>query len=127
MKKRVLRAGTIVAALMLAGCQGSPMGNLINGERNYTLNDAMQSWVGSSESELVSSWGVPNGSYQNKDGTIVLTWQQYWETQLSYGYCKKIFLVDPQGVIRKWKYDSCATQIAGKTVPASTPVPPPTL
>ncbi|MDR6539803.1 hypothetical protein [Acinetobacter bereziniae] len=32
-------------------------------QRYETLNDLMQSWVGSSEEKLIKKWGLPDKSY----------------------------------------------------------------
>ena len=55
----------IVLGLLLAGCATSA---------NYTK--ILNSWVGSTENQLVSSWGPPLGSYVKDDGSKVLTYQQ---------------------------------------------------
>jgi hypothetical protein len=57
--------GIVVLGLLLVGCATSAnYGKIIN------------SWVGSTENKLVSSWGPPLGSYVKDDGSKILTYQQ---------------------------------------------------
>lgn len=122
MKKRVAIPLLVSAAVMLAGCvAGSPLSNYANGERSKTVNDVMQNWVGHSETELVSAWGPPLSAYQNRDGSVVAKWDFYTGKSM----CGSYFLIDPQGVIRRWKYDYCYANsaIEGEAMPASTPIP----
>ena len=61
----------IVLGLLLVGCATSA---------NYTK--ILNSWVGGTENQLVSSWGPPLGSYVKDDGSKVLTYQQTGSYQL---------------------------------------------
>ena len=61
--KKIL--GIVVLGLLLVGCATSA---------NYTK--ILNSWVGSTENQLVSSWGPPLGSYVKDDGSKILTYQQ---------------------------------------------------
>ena len=47
----------IIVALMIAGCQG-PTAT----QDGYV--ETLNSWIGSSEASLVSSWGVPDSVYE---------------------------------------------------------------
>ena len=42
----------------------------------------LESWLGKTENQLVSSWGPPLGSYVKDDGSKVLTYQQTGSYQL---------------------------------------------
>ena len=61
--KKIL--GIMVLGLLLVGCATSA---------NYTKK--LNSWVGSTENQLVSSWGPPLGSYVKDDGSKILTYQR---------------------------------------------------
>jgi len=61
--KKIL--GILILGLLLVGCATSA---------NYTK--ILNSWVGSTENQLVSSWGPPLGSYVKDDGSKILTYQQ---------------------------------------------------
>ena len=52
----------VVLGLFLSGCAT---------QANYVK--ILDSWVGSTESQLVSSWGPPLGSYTEENGTNILT------------------------------------------------------
>ena len=47
---------------VLIGCSGSK------------ITEKMQSWLGHTESELVSSWGPPTSVYKMDDGSKILTY-----------------------------------------------------
>jgi hypothetical protein len=133
MKKTFAVFGVAIAFMMLTACQGSPVGNMMRSERQKTLADTMQGWVGKNESELMAAWGAPTSSYQSKDGSVVATWKEssiVHDNSSSTGYktrnCVKTFLVDAEGVLSKWKYEHCPRYVAG-TLPAGTPIPEPSL
>ena len=113
--------GIVVLGLLLTGCFAT------TGKFEETLD----SWVGGSEDELVSSWGAPNGVYDKNDGGKVLTYfrshQSTFEgttsTKTTYdssGYattttsttpgtditltCKTTFVVSSTGRITSWSY-----------------------
>ncbi len=57
--------GLLVAAwLLLAGCISTA---------NY--EQVLDTWIGSTETELVAVWGVPARMYDAKDGARVLTYE----------------------------------------------------
>ena len=108
----------VVLCLLLVGCATSA---------NYTK--ILNSWVGSTENQLVSSWGPPLGSYVKDDGSKVLTYQQTGSYQLPgqsvtdpmSGYptstagptvitkCTTRFNISPSGKITggSWEGNSC--------------------
>ena len=47
----------------------------------------LNSWVGSTEAELIKSWGVPNSSYTLSNGDIVLQYDLR-SSPTSQQYCK---------------------------------------
>ncbi|MEZ0471270.1 hypothetical protein [Luteimonas salinilitoris] len=132
MKKMFRISGISAAIVLLASCQGSPVGNMMRSERSMTLSDVMQGWVGKNEADLVADLGAPFSSYQNRDGSVVITWKEITKlynrtTQLyDFAHCEKTFLIDPSGVVSKWKYKNCRSTVRG-TVLASTPIPRPSL
>ena len=78
--------------LLLAGCAST--------------GEAMRSWEGRSESELVSAWGAPAASIDTRDGQRVLTWETYWG-QFGQRVCRKSFTVDPRGIVVRWAFEGC--------------------
>lgn len=99
-----------------------------DGLRYQTTNDIMQSWVGHNESELIGSWGAPEKSFQNRDGSRVLTWKNYRETDTTYGYCTQTFLANKEGIIQAWKYNFCDYDMSNlPRISKSIPIPNPTL
>lgn len=89
--------------------------------RPNTVNDTMAGWVGAPASELVATWGAPSSSYDNRDGTRLLTWQR------EESDCRQSFLVDQQDVVSKWNYKDCNCISGRETLPKETPIPPMTL
>ncbi len=113
-------ATVLIAAVFLAGCATS---------ENY--EKVLDTWVGSTEAELVSSWGPPNSFYES-DGTRFLTYVRsrsgyipgtaptYQTTIIgntaytsSYGgspgfsyskHCKTTFTISG-GTISTWRYE----------------------
>ena len=71
-----------------------------------TTQSTLQSWVGHSETELVSSWGAPNAAIDTRDGNRILTWDAYWG---DYGQslCRKSVTVDGGGTVVAWSYHGC--------------------
>lgn len=106
----------------LGSCPAKPKSDLFRDHRWLTTNDVMQSWVGAKASDLVASWGAPASTYDNEDGTRILTWKDDWEG------CSKSFLTKADGVVLKWQYDGCDCYVdRSKGPPKGTPVPPLTL
>lgn len=92
------------------------------GPRVSTINDAMFSWIGSGLDELVSSWGAPYSTFENRDGSRIITWKD-WD-------CTKNFKVDAQDVLTHWNVGSgcrCLSGGSGRDLPRSTPIPEMTL
>lgn len=54
----------LVCIALLAGCAGK-------------INETMESWVGSHESELIASWGPPQQVSGNGQGGKILVYQNY--------------------------------------------------
>jgi hypothetical protein len=73
-----------------------------------SLSDVMSSWVGKSESELLSRWGAPDSSAQTGDGKRVLTWKNIWSNGYGNLYtCRKSFTIGSDGKVERWSYASC--------------------
>lgn len=92
----------------------------VNGvPRKSRTQTLMESWVGSTESAIVSSWGPPTSTYSVGDGTRILTWttsyteggntwydtygRQQYNSPTTYT-CQKQFYLDSSGVIYSWRY-----------------------
>lgn len=128
-------------ALVLAGCAGSPLSNMVKQQRYQTTWDIMASWVGASEDKLVTSWGPPENSYTLSDGSKLISYEYTWNTnslhEQDFGYthpssdyaqCVQKFLIE-DGVITKWSASkSCRKNPKGaKLIPSNTPIPRPTM
>ncbi|WP_323146109.1 hypothetical protein [Pseudomonas marginalis] len=130
---------TVLSILMLSGCAGSPLSNLVTNQRYQTTSDITASWVGASEDELVTSWGAPKNSHGLSDGNSKIIGYDYvWLTNgsrsMEWGYvpdyarCEQRFMIE-KGVVTRW-YSSgdCPKRPKGaKLIPGNTPVPQPTL
>ena len=126
MKKILLAA---VVTQLLAGCAGSPMGNLINNERLETKADVMASWVGADEDDLIIKWGPPDNSYTLSNGSKLVSYEYVWGQYVGQRiHCVEKFLIE-KGVVTKWGMDSTCRKSLNKpgTLPGNTPIPQPTL
>lgn len=86
MKARLFPA---LVALILAGCTST--------------GDAMKTWVGSSDSQLMASWGAPDLESRAGNGNRVLTYNGI----NGYGQiiCRKTFVVNVQGTITSYSHN----------------------
>lgn len=128
----------VLLGVVLQGCTGSPISNLVKNQRYETTSDATASWVGASEDSLVLSWGAPTNSHMMNNGSKVINYENIWVANASrsqewgwvpdYARCEKRFLVE-NGVITRWYSSSdCPKRPKGaKLIPGSTPVPKPTM
>ena len=73
-----------------------------------TTSNAMRSWVGKSESEILSEWGAPYSSRKLSDGRTVHTWRTIWGKQGNVRTCLQTFTISADGEIEKWSYKGCA-------------------
>jgi len=96
-------------------------GGWLGKNRRLTRNDVMQSWVGEPTPELVSRWGAPTRTYDNRDGSRILTWIDAWSG------CTQTMLIDAQDIVSRWRYSDCRCVQGVDGPPKGTPVPPMTL
>ena len=127
--KTALLAAAVVSASLLAGCAGSPLGNLVRGERYETINDRMQSWVGAPEEKLISSWGPPDNVYRLAGGAKVISWEYEWGVYVGqHFFCSQRFMIDANGIVQKWNYTHCRNSVSNPiTISDDVPIPKPTL
>jgi hypothetical protein len=126
MKKRCL---LLLLTLALTGCAGSPLGNLINNERQETKKDVMASWVGASEDGLVVSWGPPDNSYTLSSGAKLISYEYIWGVYVGQRFqCVEKFMIE-NGKVTKWGMASSCRQTVSnaKLISKDTPIPQPTL
>lgn len=84
------------------------------------LNKKMDSWLGHHYSELIDSWGAPDQQMDDGRGGRILVYAkassysvplknayngQYIGTYTNQNVSKRMFWVDADGVIYKWKRD----------------------
>jgi hypothetical protein len=69
-----------------------------------TPQTVMESWIGHSESELVSSWGAPDSTVELNDKTKVYTWKRLWSDDYGVHQGRQSFTIDANGKIIKWSY-----------------------
>lgn len=131
------RLSVLLTMIMLSGCAGSPIGNLIMNQRYQTSSDIAASWVGASADDLITSWGPPQNSQTLSNGSSILAYQYRWLLNGSdsttwdyipeYATCVQRFLVE-NGLITRW-YSSgdCPKRPEGAKLIPDTPVPKSTL
>ncbi|MDN5434753.1 MAG: hypothetical protein L0G10_14000 [Acinetobacter sp.] len=105
----------IAITQMLTGCLS------IMGQRPETRNDLMQSWVGSTEEELISKWGPPYRSYALPNDAKIISYNDGWNA------CTRKFMFE-QGKVTKWGYSNCSMHLnrPGK-IDKNIPIPKPSL
>lgn len=67
---------------------------------------SMQSWVGQTESELISAWGAPTRTMQLADGTRVHTWESPYGKN-GQRLCRQSFTIDSDGRIVSFSLQGC--------------------
>ncbi len=103
-------------------CEGKVVTELLRPGRAETVNDVQQSWVGDDLSALVSSWGAPTSTFENRDGTRILTWRGGdWDD------CTQSFEVDANDVITRWNNRGCRCWNGQKRLSRDVPLPEMTL
>ena len=68
----------------------------------------MNSWIGKSESELLSSWGAPDTSRKMDDGRVIHTWKSLWGKRNNVRTCRKTFTISTAGKVEGAAYNGCA-------------------
>ena len=96
-------------------------GPLFRDRRPLTTNDIMQSYVGDPAPKIVSRWGAATTTYENRDGSRILTWRDEWSG------CTQTVLVDSQDIVSRWRYSGCRCVQDRRGPPKATPIPPMTL
>ncbi len=86
-------AATVVLLFLTTGC--------------VSTADVMKSWVGESESKLVSRWGAPDASVQTGDGKRVVTWKTLWNSSGNLYTCRRSFTIGAEGKVERWSYSGC--------------------
>jgi len=67
----------------------------------------MESWVGKPESELLSSWGLPDSSRKLDDGRVIHTWKTSWGKRNTLRTCRQTFTISTNGKVEQWAYKGC--------------------
>jgi hypothetical protein len=73
-----------------------------------TTSTVMRSWVGKSETELLTEWGAPYASQKLNDGRTVHTWRTIWGKRENFRTCLQTFTISAGGEVEKWSYKGCA-------------------
>jgi hypothetical protein len=79
-----------------------------------TPGDAMKSWIGHTQEDVIAKWGNPTYTTTDGSGGKILVYEKYvdWNqiqggsTQPSYQMARRMLFVDPQGVVYRWRDDS---------------------
>ena len=81
----------------------------------------LDSWMGETDSNLISSWGAPSSTYEMSNGNKMLTFinSNSGPTVMignmlmpSNWHCKTEFTVNPKNIIVSWRYEgnSCRSK-----------------
>ncbi len=64
----------------------------------------METWVGSTEAKVLSSWGAPQSTIEAGDGSRILTWESpYGKNKV----CRQSFTIDDARIVTNWSYRGC--------------------
>lgn len=90
-----LKASAVLIALCAAGCV------------HRAPKTAMGSWIGHPDSELIESWGQPDETVPQADGTHISTWfyrySEFPPGQEPIGHtCRRSFVIARNGRLLKW-------------------------
>jgi hypothetical protein len=91
---------SLLAALvsaLLAGCAGIP--------NETAFRSKVSAWSGHEVSELIDSWGPPDSTLKDPDGTVVYT---YYEGEIVPTACTVDFMVDHARKIVGWRFAGTA-------------------
>jgi len=110
----------------LSGCANSSVFNDVSlsdifaNHAQENFEKLLGSWIGASESKLVSQWSAPTGVYKMDDGSKLLiyesssgaiastTYLAYTNTavtRVGSRWCKITFTLSPNNSINGWHYD----------------------
>ena len=64
--------------------------------------DAKKDYTGYTESQLVSMWGVPTGTYKTNDGKLFLDFERSYDAGGNTYKCKRSFVLQNSKVV-SWK------------------------
>jgi len=87
---------TLAAVAMLAACSSAP-----SRTNPGAYEAALQQWVGSSETELINAWGVPDKSQLLSQGGQVLEYDTRDGKNVT---CSTLFTSNLTGTIERWNY-----------------------
>ncbi|WP_213067187.1 hypothetical protein [Acinetobacter sp. CFCC 10889] len=118
----------MIISMFMVGCV-SDVVNLATNKRDKTYNDVMQSKVGMSEFDLISSWGAPDKSYTFTNGSKIISYEASWDVGMGSAYCIQKLIIE-NAKVTKWGIEGdCLNQSTrtGDKLPSNTPIPKPTL
>ena len=64
----------------------------------------METWMGSTEAKMLSSWGAPQSAIETGDGSRILTWESPWGKN---EMCRQSFTIDRAGIVTDYSYRGC--------------------
>ena len=68
-----------------------------------TTSGTMKSWIGETETKLLSSWGAPDNALTLSDGSKVYTWKRLWGNG---NLGRQTFTISAEGKVISWAYDN---------------------
>ena len=71
------------------------------------LAKANAAWLGRPLADLVAAWGPPVQSFKAEDGGSIHSWSMIIVKRRRSEECRRSVLVDKEGVISRWLYDTC--------------------
>jgi len=68
------------------------------------IEETLKTWVGSTEAQLIQSWGTPTSSHKLLNGDTVLQYDDRTNVT-SVWYCKIDFILDNKGIVKSWRWE----------------------
>jgi len=83
------------------------------------LAEANKVWLGRPLQDLIAAWGPPVQSFEAAGGGSIHSWSMVIVKRRRSEECRRSVLVDADGIITNWLYDTCPRQQPRRDSPPS--------
>jgi hypothetical protein len=64
--------------------------------------ETLNSWVGKSEDNLITEFGIPTATYTLNNGTKLIEYKKLYGVG-GQNHCTKTFIINKNGIVESWK------------------------